>query len=82
MSRRNYKTISETGPDWTPIGVPSMSVQIIPISYQQGYASLTHGDINVSSNYFNVIDAYLVNDIKNENGYEYKKRSCDGSFVQ
>ena len=78
----NYKTIGETGPDWNPIGVPSMSIQIIPVSYQQGYSSLTHGDNTVSSTYFNFTDAYLVNDIKGENGYRYKKRSCDGSFVE
>lgn len=82
MSRRSYKTITETGPDWTPTGVPSMSVQIIPISYQQGYSSLTHGDNDVSSRYFNFTDAYLLNYINNNNGYQYKKRDCDGNFIE
>jgi len=76
-----YKILSETGPDWIPQGVPNMDIQIIPISLNLGYSSLTHSSANEGTNYFPFTDAYLSNEYS-KTGYSYIQRYCDGNIVQ
>ena len=78
--RSTYYLVSETGPDWQPQGVPSMYTQIVPITFDQGYNSLTHNvDIQPSSGYFDKTQAYNTDEIKTC-GYRFVKRPCDRSI--
>jgi len=58
--------------------VPSMALQVIPITKSYGYEALTHGKQANGSGYFPIMPAYPL-----KNGRcptVFKKRACTGKF--
>jgi len=74
-----YARLRQTGPDWTPAGVPSMYTQIVPLTPDMGYKALTHAVPHPESGYFNAHNAYNP-DLYRVCGYKFVRRACDGSI--
>lgn len=79
IEMNNYLTLDKTGPDLNT-RVPSMSVQLVPETFNVGYNSVTHNSNETSNNYLGYQCAYFVKEVP-KSGYKFHQRSCDG-FVR
>lgn len=78
--RSNYKTLSETGPDWQPKNISPQDTQIVAITPPNTYDALTHNVPATSDGYFKVYNAYNNIFSTSEGGYQFMNRSCQGEL--
>lgn len=78
---RFYKTLSQTGPDWSATKSSRQNIQIVPRTPEVSYNVLSHDLPATESGYFPIHDAYNEVFSERQCGYNFVNRGCDGSFV-